>query len=139
MGHCSLIEKNRQRPENDFFQNFLGCCTSTHRNETFLSFTNFHIFSRSEKSWGGQTKLQFSTENDATGQKKWLFSDFFFRCTSSRRNKTFLFLPKFKIFNSSEILLGGQKALQTTTTTITTTTNATDDLNTLSGSERSSD
>ena len=39
--------------KNDFFQNFLYCRTSTHRDETFLYLSKFHIFSRSEKSWGG--------------------------------------------------------------------------------------
>ena len=77
MSHFSLTEKNRQRLEKWLFWNFLFCCTSTNRDKTFLSLSNFHIFSRSEKSWGGQTKRQFFTKNDATGQKKWLFSDFF--------------------------------------------------------------
>ena len=51
---------------------------------------------------GEQTQRQFSTKNDATGQKNDFFRFFFFCCTSSRRDKTFLLLPKFHIFSRSE-------------------------------------
>ena len=45
----------------------LCCCTSTHRDETFLFLTKFHIFSRSEKSGGRGDKekaLHQRTTND---------------------------------------------------------------------------
>ena len=36
--------------KNDFFRNFLCCCTSTHQDKNLLLLQKFHIFSRSEKS-----------------------------------------------------------------------------------------
>jgi len=43
------LKKSLQANKNDFF--FL-----TQRDKTFLFLPKFHIFSRSEKSWGGQEK-----------------------------------------------------------------------------------
>ena len=58
---------------------------------------------------GGQTKRQFSTKNDATGQKNDFFRNFLFCCTSTHRDETFLFLPKFPIFCRSEISWGDKE------------------------------
>ena len=47
----------------DFFWGiFLCCCTSTHRDETFLLLSKFNMFSRSEKSWReGQDNVTTTT------------------------------------------------------------------------------
>ena len=61
--------KMTPQAKNDFFQNFLLCCTSTHRDETFLLLSNLHIFSRSEKSWGGQKALQQTNKQQTNDHK----------------------------------------------------------------------
>ena len=45
-----------QAKKNTFFGFFFFSCTSTHRGTTFLFLSKFHIFSRSEKLWGGKEK-----------------------------------------------------------------------------------
>ena len=80
MGHCSLTETNRQRPKNDFFKKFLCCCTSTHRDETFLFLPKFHIFSRLEKSWGDKEYENFRLKWRHR-PKKWVFFGFFLSFT----------------------------------------------------------
>ena len=75
----------------------------------FLFLLKFHIFSHSEKSWGGQTKRQFSAKNDAAGQNNDFLRIFCFCCTSTHRDATFLFLSKFHVFNHSEKSWGGDK------------------------------
>ena len=50
--------KWRRRPKKWFFFGFFFLsCTSTHWGTTFLFLLRFHIFSRSEKSWGQGKKL----------------------------------------------------------------------------------
>ena len=72
----------------------------------------FHIFSRLEKSWGGQRIRKFSAKMTPQGKKMTFFWIYFFCCTSSRRDETFLFLPKFHIFSRSEKSWGDkEKAL----------------------------
>ena len=44
-----------------FFRIFFLSCTSTHQGATFLFLSKFHIFSRSEKSWGDKEKSVTST------------------------------------------------------------------------------
>ena len=59
---------------------------------------------------GKQTKRQFSTKNDATGQKNDFFIDFFFFCrTSSRRDENLLSLPNLHIFSRSVIPWGDKE------------------------------
>ena len=41
-----------------FFLNFIFSCTSTHQDATFLFLSKFHIFSRSEKSWGDKITIR---------------------------------------------------------------------------------
>ena len=47
-----------------FFRIFFFSCTSTHRGATFLFLSKFHIFSRSEKSWGDKKKALHRTTNN---------------------------------------------------------------------------
>ena len=101
--------KSPEAKKRTFFKIFFAVAHLLIETKLFLFLSKFHIFSHLEKSWGGQTKLQFSTKNDATGQKKWLFLEFFFCCTSSRRDETFLFLPKFHIFSRLEKSWGDKK------------------------------
>ena len=68
----------------------------------FFVFTKITYLQPFRKIMKGQTKRQFSAKTDAAGQKM-TFQIFFFCCTSSRQDETFLFLPKFQIFNGSEI------------------------------------
>ena len=73
---CKLIinyyKKIARGKKNDFFRNFLFCCTSTNRDETFLFLSNFHIFSRSEKSWGDQKKryIERRTNDERTTNER---------------------------------------------------------------------
>ena len=46
------------------FFGFFFRCTSTHRGATFLSLSKFHIFSRSENSWGDKVALQTTNNNN---------------------------------------------------------------------------
>ena len=130
--------------KNDLFRNFLCYGTSTHRNETFLFLSNFHIFSRSEKSWGGQTNVNFRLKMPPQAKKITFFGFFFFCCTSSRRDETFLLLPKIHIFSRLEKSWGDQKKRyindndERTTTNERRTTNYIDDHNTPSGFSESS-
>ena len=74
--------------KNDFFRNFLICCTSTHRDETFLSLPNFHIFSRLEKSWGDKQNVNFQLKMTPQAKKMTFFLKFSFllHIYPSRRN-----------------------------------------------------
>ena len=62
------IDKNGCN-EKLFFQNFLCCCTSTHRDETFLLLPKFHIFSRSEKSGGDKKKALHQRRRTTTNER----------------------------------------------------------------------
>ena len=84
-----------------FFGFFFFCCTSSRRDETFLLLPKFHIFSRSEKSWGDKEYENFRLKWRRR-PKNDFFSDFFFSCTSTHQGATFLFLSKFHIFSRSE-------------------------------------
>ena len=49
-------QKTAYGPKKLLFSDFYFSCTSTHRGATFLFLSKFHIFSRSEKSWGDKEK-----------------------------------------------------------------------------------
>jgi len=99
--HSWLIEKNRQSPEKRLFSDFTFLLNNYISRRNFLFPSKFHIFSRSEKSWGDKEYENFRL-NDAAGQKMTFFRIFFFCCTSTHRDETFLFLPKFHIFSRLE-------------------------------------
>ena len=63
--------------KNFFFRNFLFCYTSTHRDETFLFLSNFHIFSRSEKPWGEKQNVNFRLKMTPQAKKMTFFEIFF--------------------------------------------------------------
>ena len=112
MGHCSLIAKNCQRPEKWLFSNLslLLHIYSTKRN--FFVVIKFSYLQPFREIMGGQTKRQFSTKNDATGQKKRLFSDFFLLLhifTSRRKNFVITKISYLQPFR--EIMGGPEKAL----------------------------
>ena len=54
--------------KNDFFSDFFFSCTSTHRGATFLFLSKFHIFRRSEISWGDKKSYKQTTNNKRTPQ-----------------------------------------------------------------------
>ena len=58
-------------------------------------------------------RLIKDAKNGLRAEKMTFFGFFFFWCTFTHRDATFLFLSKFYIFRRSEISWGGQKALQT--------------------------
>ena len=60
-----------------FFRIFFFSCTSTHQGATFLFLSKFHIFSRSEKSWGDKNTKKYRLKWRRR-PKKWLFFGFFF-------------------------------------------------------------
>ena len=101
MGHCSFTKKNRQRPEKWLFSKFslLLHIYSSRRN--FFVFTKISYLQPLREIMGGQTKRQFSTKNDATGQKNDFFWFFFLllHISTSRRN----FFCFYQIFISSAI------------------------------------
>ena len=92
-----------------FFRNFLCCCTSTHRNETFLSLSNFHIFSRSEKSWGDKQNVNFLLKWRHRPKKKTFFGFFFLllHIFTSRRN--FFVSTKISYLQPFREIMGGQR------------------------------
>ena len=56
-----------------FFGYFFFCCTSPRRGETFLLLLKFHIFSRSEKSWGARkivTPTTTTNKEDCINQQE---------------------------------------------------------------------
>ena len=79
--------------KNDFFRFFFVSCTSTHRGATFLFLSKFHIFSRSEKSWGGQVKSVTSNDERRTNDE---------RTTNERRTTWTIIRPR----QDSFIILG---------------------------------
>jgi len=76
----------------------------------FYFLTEFPIFRGLQILWRDKQKRQFPYKKTAynTGRKNESFQ-ILFCCTSSLRNNTFLFEPKFHIFNGSEISLGGKQ------------------------------
>ena len=56
------LKMTPQAKKMTFFGFFFFCCTSSRRDETFLLLPKFHIFSRSEKSWGDQKKRYINNE-----------------------------------------------------------------------------
>ena len=53
-----------------FFRIFFFSCTFTHRGATFLFLSKFHIFSRSEKSWGDKEKALHRTNERRTNDER---------------------------------------------------------------------
>ena len=53
-----------------FFRIFFFSCTSSHRGATFLFLSKFHIFSRSEKSWGDKKKALHRRTNERTNDER---------------------------------------------------------------------
>ena len=77
---------------------------------------------------GGQTKLQFSTKNDATGQKNDLFRIFFLLLHILTSRQNFFVLIKFSYLQPFREIMGGQrKALHRTTNERRRTTTNDDD------------
>ena len=89
----------------------------------FFVFIKFSYLQPFREIMGGQTKRQFSTKNDATGQKNVVFFHFLFCCTSTHRDETFLLLPKFHIFSCSEKSWGDKIVLRQQQRTTTTNNN----------------
>ena len=75
--------------KNDFFQNFICSCTSTHQDETFLLLSKFLIFSRLEKSWGDEQNVNFRLKMTPQAKKMTFFG--FFSSVAHLHVKTKLF------------------------------------------------
>ena len=76
---------------NEFFKIFVLLHIYPSR-EFFLFLSKFHIFSRSEKSWGGgQTKHQFSAKNDSADRKNYFFRNSFLLHIHQLRRNFFVF------------------------------------------------
>ena len=61
--------KNDATGQKMTFFGFFFCCTSSRRDETFLLLPKFHIFSRSEKSWGDQKKRYIDDDDERTNER----------------------------------------------------------------------
>ena len=72
-----LARNDAAGQKNDFFRNFLFCCTSTYRDETFLFLSKFHIFSRSEKSWGDKQNVNFRLKTTRQAKKMTIYEILF--------------------------------------------------------------
>ena len=59
MGHCSLAEKNRQRPEKRLFSKFSFLLHIYLSRRNIFVFTKISYFSRLEKPWGKNKMLIF--------------------------------------------------------------------------------
>ena len=88
--------------ENDFFWIFFSATHLHVETKLFLFLPKLHIFSRSDKSWGDKKNVNFQLKMTPQAKKMNFFGIFFFSCTSSRRDETFLLLPKFHIISRSE-------------------------------------
>ena len=52
------------------FSGFFSCCISTYRDEFFLFLSKFHIFNRSEKSWGDKEKRYIEQQQRRTNDER---------------------------------------------------------------------
>ena len=68
---CVDVQEKKKNEKKLFFWNFLYCCTSTNQDKTFLFLPNFHIFSRSEKSWGDKIALRQRTTTNDNEDNEW--------------------------------------------------------------------
>ena len=109
---------------------FRFCCTSTHQDEFFLILSKFHIFSRSENSWGNKQNVNFRLKMTPQAKKMTFFQNFLAHLPI--KTKLFCFYQTF-ISSAVQRNHGGTRKRVTSTTTTTTTTNYMDDHNTPSG------
>ena len=92
-----------------FFKIFFVVAHLPIETKLFCYYQNF-ISSAVQKNHGGDKKnVNFRLKMTPQAKKMTFFGIFFFCCTSSRRDETFLLLPKFHIFSCSEKSWGDQK------------------------------
>ena len=94
---------------------------SSRRN--FFVFTKISYLQPFREIMGGQTKLQFSTKNDATGQKKWLFSIFFLLSHIYTLRRNFFVFIKISYLQPFREIMGGQEKSVTSNNDERRTTN----------------
>ena len=116
MAHCSLAEKNHQRPKKQLFSKFSSLLHIYLSRRNFFVLIKISYLQSFREIMGGQRIRKFSVKMTPQAKKMTFFRIFFFCCTSSRRDETFLLLPKFHIFSRSEKSWGDkEKALHRTT------------------------
>ena len=111
---CDLDKKNRQRPKKWLFSDFSFLLHIYTSRRNFLFPSKFHIFSRSEKSWGDKEYENFRLKTTPQAKKIIFFEIFFSVAHLHVKTKLFSFYQNF-ISSTVQRFHGGTRKSVTVT------------------------